>query len=637
MEDDADDADALIRELRRGGLEPHWRRVDTAAAFRDALTANEWELLICELDGGAFGAEGALSILEELDLDVPFVVVSMAEAEDVAAEIARAGAGDYVLRSDLTRLVPTVSRGLREAAQRRLRRQAEEDLVRAEARFRQIGASINEVFWMREAAAVRLLYASPAFERVFGIPVETVYEDGERWLDVIHPEDRERVEPIIRSVTRPYEVEYRVVRPDGSVRWLWSRATPVSESGGEQAHVVGVTDDITERKLAQEELVARVRQQQAVAQLAVRAVDSDDFDQLLAAAATQVAWTLGVDHVAVLELRPGGRELALRAAVGWPAESIGDVIPAGLSSQAGYTLASNGPVVVADLDGEHRFDVPPAVLEGGLRSSASVVVGGRATPWGVLSVHVSAPRTFLPNDVSFLQGVAGILASAAARADMLAELERTSEERRRLLDALVTAEEDERARVARELHDGVGQVLTSLTLFASDLEQGMEDDAQRARVAALREHVATAVRDMRRLVWTLRPVELDDLGLDAALRRLVSEAGDRPDVHVALSVELGGRRIDPSVAVTIFRVIQEALTNAQRHGGASTISVVVDTTPETIRAIVEDDGAGFGAGDVSDGFGLLGMRERAALAGGHVLIETERDEGTTVRLEVPFA
>ena len=254
----------------------------------------------------------------------------------------------------------------------------------------------------------------------------------------------------------------------------------------------------------------------------------------------------------------------------------------------------------------------------------------------MLSVHISTPRTFLPNDVSFLQGVAGILASAAARADMLAELERTSEERRRLLDALVTAEEDERARVARELHDGVGQVLTSLTLFASDLEQEMEDGAQRARVAALREHVATAVRDMRRLVWTLRPVELDNLGLEAALRRLVSEVGDRPDVHVGLSVELGGRGIDPSVAVTIFRVVQEALTNAQRHGAASTISVVVDTTPETIRAIVEDDGEGFGAGDVSDGCGLLGMRERATLAGGHVLIETERDRGTTVRLEVPL-
>jgi PAS domain S-box-containing protein len=237
---------------------------------------------------------------------------------------------------------------------------------------------------------------------------------------------------------------------------------------------------------------------------------------------------------------------------------------------------------------------------------------------------------------AFVRDISARVASERALADRAEDLHRLAEQRQWLLDALVSAQEDERARVARELHDGLGQVLTSIALFAADLSLGDIPDAQKEKLDRFGDRVQKAIGDMRQLVWSLRPVELDDEGLVPALDRLLAQIREREGMAADLVAEIGDERLTPGIEATVYRVVQEAVTNALRHGGATNVSVVLTRRAGVLTVIVEDDGRGFDVAVRSGGFGMLGMRERAALAGGSLLVDSSPGVGTTVRLEVPL-
>jgi two-component system NarL family sensor kinase len=216
------------------------------------------------------------------------------------------------------------------------------------------------------------------------------------------------------------------------------------------------------------------------------------------------------------------------------------------------------------------------------------------------------------------------------------ELERLAEDRRQMLHRIVRAQEEERERVALELHDGLGQVLTSISLFASDLEHEV-GEASRARAARVNELVLRAIADSRALVWSLRPPELDRLGLVPALRRLVSETSV-PDTTVDLHEEIGDIRLAPESEAVVYRVVQEAVHNAQKHAHATAISILLQRDDGQLRTLVEDDGCGFDPSAIAPGrgLGLIGMRERAELVEGDLVVESASDAGTRVRLLVPI-
>ncbi len=205
--------------------------------------------------------------------------------------------------------------------------------------------------------------------------------------------------------------------------------------------------------------------------------------------------------------------------------------------------------------------------------------------------------------------------------------------RTHLLDQLIVAQEEERKRIARELHDGVGQALSSLKLGITLLASQPDGDTA-AELAALADETLTAVRQLGR---ELRPSALDDLGLAAALERHVETFRTmHPGITVDLHCEPVGR-LDPHVETSLYRMVQEAMTNAARHGHPRNISVVLARRDGLVRAIVEDDGHGFDvdrALRAGSSVGLHGMTERADLVGGSVEFESGPG-GTTVYIEVP--
>ncbi len=256
---------------------------------------------------------------------------------------------------------------------------------------------------------------------------------------------------------------------------------------------------------------------------------------------------------------------------------------------------------------------------------------------------------FDDTDEALVVALAAFAAGAIETTELVTmERERAAAEerasaRRELLGQIIAAQESERARVSRDLHDDVGQALTSVLLGLRLLEDSLADqdvdgEATRGRVADLRELVADALRRARRLAFDLRPTVLDDIGLVPALQRLREDLTARTGLTVELDAAalLPEERLPTEIETVIYRIVQEALTNVVRHAGASAASVTLTARDDLIRVFIEDDGVGFDSGQehLRSRLGIQGMLERAELVNGSLAITSTPESGTVVMLEV---
>ena len=256
VEDTPDDALLLLRALKKAGFEPEHLRVDGAAAMRDALAAGAWDIVISDYTMPEFGALQALDITKRHDSDLPFIIVSGNIGEEVAVGAMRAGAHDYLLKHSLARLGPVVIREVEEAAVHRGRRDAESRLHSQQMRMNDILGSLGDIVWSIDLPDMRMNFISPAAEAILDRPASELPEVLERWLDIIHPGDREAMRAYAGDTLRrgANSAEFRIVRPDGEVRWLFDRARLVTDGQGRKLRIDGIASDITQHKQGQEQL-----------------------------------------------------------------------------------------------------------------------------------------------------------------------------------------------------------------------------------------------------------------------------------------------------------------------------------------------------------------------------------------------
>ncbi|RME85307.1 MAG: HAMP domain-containing protein [Caldilineae bacterium] len=225
----------------------------------------------------------------------------------------------------------------------------------------------------------------------------------------------------------------------------------------------------------------------------------------------------------------------------------------------------------------------------------------------------------------------------------IAECEQRERMRQFYLQRIIHAQEEERRRVARELHDETAQALASLVVGLRNVEEAPNEQVMRARLGDLRHVLGTTVEDVRRLARDLRPMALDDLGLVTALLLYADEYRQRFGVPVRIEVvDMEDVPLSPLLETTVYRIVQEALINAARHAACTEISVLLQAHDNILSVIVEDNGRGFDVGRVlGDGynrsqFGIYGMKERAELVGGELQIESAPGKGCTVYLRIPL-
>ena len=229
---------------------------------------------------------------------------------------------------------------------------------------------------------------------------------------------------------------------------------------------------------------------------------------------------------------------------------------------------------------------------------------------------------------------------AAALAEAAHERKEREQLRARYVSGVITAQEDERKRIARELHDSTSQSLTSLLVGLRAMANSCDHPDVRQRAEELRAVTAQTLDEVHELALQLRPSVLDDLGLPAALERYVADWRRRYAIGVDLAVNGLTQRLPPEVETALYRVVQEALSNVARHAQAHTASVLLESRHGVVRAIIEDDGRGFDpvtAGHAEQRLGLYGIRERAELLGGTLTIESQPGHGTSLFVEIPLA
>jgi signal transduction histidine kinase len=353
-----------------------------------------------------------------------------------------------------------------------------------------------------------------------------------------------------------------------------------------------------------------------------------ELEPLLGIVAARLRSLIGA-RLVLVGLVDGADSLKIVAADGEGSPELLDMRLALGGSKMGRVLERARVEIVEALEADPEVD---HTLIGSLHYTTGLyvplIVGAR--PIGVVVAHDREgddPR-FDHEDIRAAESLAQ---RAAIAVDLSQRVGRDAVRR------VVEAQELERARLARELHDETGQALTSILLGLRPLETSLESDESREALAAVRELVVSTLHDVRRLAVELRPAALDDFGLAPAIERLVDTHRQDASIRIDLEIRLGDRRLPADVETTMYRIVQEALTNIAKHAAATRISVLLTRTPRAAVLVVEDDGDGFDSARTTDGLGLIGMRERVALVGGRLRVETSTGSGTTVAAEIPLA
>ncbi len=215
--------------------------------------------------------------------------------------------------------------------------------------------------------------------------------------------------------------------------------------------------------------------------------------------------------------------------------------------------------------------------------------------------------------------------------------------RKRAAASVITAQEEERRRIARELHDETSQALTSLIIGIKMAEETIPDEMTnlQERLNNLKDLAHQTLNEVHNMAVRLRPSILDDLGLAAALRSYGKELSENGGIQINMQLIALAERLSPEMETVLYRVVQEALTNVARHSGASMCQVRMRRTDDSVQCLIEDDGKGFYPGEIltsaqGHGLGMHGMRERIELVGGQLEFESEPGKGTSIFLEVPI-
>jgi signal transduction histidine kinase len=255
---------------------------------------------------------------------------------------------------------------------------------------------------------------------------------------------------------------------------------------------------------------------------------------------------------------------------------------------------------------------------------------------GAYQLGKRSKRSFNADDMALLEIIGNVVGSSLSNAQLLRDLRNKESELRRALRRAVELQEDERKRVARELHDEVGQALTSILIRLKTLQEEADNVAISDRLDDLRSLTAQTIEELRRLAMDLRPAALDSLGIVPALQWYIQQCAERTGLDIKFSGPEKFERLPLETELILYRVAQEGITNAIRHGKAQSIDITLGRDSQAIRLTITDNGKGFNPVGTNHGLGLVGIRERVELLYGNFSVKTTPGAGTQLLIEIPL-
>jgi PAS domain S-box-containing protein len=485
--------------------------------------------------------------------------------------------------------------------------------------------------------------------------------EGWGWQHVLHPDEVDvkltRWAESLRTGTQ-FEIEYRLRRADGRYIWHLGRALPFRDESGQIGRWFGTSTNIEAQKRAEEALAELRRAEEEVSllhtiimEVAVAPDLTASLQVVLRRVCERTGWTIGQAWVVC------GDGSCLECSPAWSSTVEGQqhfrevsqaiCFPPGIGLP-GRVWTSRQPEWVRDVTLDTNFPRVQAAREVGLKAALAIPIVAKDTVVAVLEFFLQEPRHEDERLVKVIETVAAELdlvlerkqAEDALRHQQVT-LRESYERIQDLAGRLLVAEEAERSRIARDLHDDINQQVAALSIALSRLKRRISD-ADRAilntELMSLQERAIALADSVRRLSHELHPGALQHAGLTVALESHCAEFREQYGIDVTFDGELDLNALEPDVALCLFRVAQELLRNVAKHAGAHRIRVGLCRDTSVLTMTIADDGRGFDAGLLrrGGGLGLLSIEERARLVHGHVSIESGAARGTTVKLTVPM-
>lgn len=509
--------------------------------------------------------------------------------------------------------------------------------------------------------SLRLKRYTPEATELFNI----IPSDIDRpFSHISHKIDHGTLPDLAKNVLKSLEtVEEEVFSKDGRGFLLVMR--PYRTIDDKISGVVVTLVEITGQIEGKRQQRIHAERQQAVANLSQQALQGVAVHRLLALAVRQVAQALQVPLTHIFTTQRGTDHLLLAAGVGWPEEQIGSLtVPGGHESQAGYALAQRNEVVVIEREEEGRFYPAAALSERGVESGISVVIRGSDRDYGVLEAYSQEGRKFGEESLSFLRTIAHVLGMAISQQEASAELQalaaelelrvenRTQELERRgeqlnsMAAALTVAEQRERDRISRILHDDLQQLLHAAQIRVNILRKDFKDMEQENKdilksLAEMEEMQDRALKIARSLTVELRPPVLEGEGLKEALTWLAGHMKNVYGLNIAVEIEDGVEPANEDLRELAFQITRELLFNVVKHADVEDAQLTMRHKNGRCHITVSDDGLGFDTASISKGesdqfgYGFHSIRERLQLFNGSLAIESAPDAGTQISFTLP--
>jgi PAS domain S-box-containing protein len=521
------------------------------------------------------------------------------------------------------------------------RQRAQERLVREETLLAQAERIAQLGSWEWDLVSSAVTWSDELY-RIYGIDRHEFGASYEDFLTRVHPEDRERVTETIQASVdggRPFHFHHRIVRPDGEVRVLFGQGRPVFNDEGKVVRLFGTGQDVSEQIRLQKKMVRQAEQLQALQEMGHAVTSTFERKVIFEEVLDKLMDLLGAQGVFVLLLQ--GDELVFAASnQAGEDDPTGRRVPAdtgvaGEVLKAGKALALFGDEAKRRTFGDFVRALgyrPGALLVAPLRLRGNII--------GVLEAMHRRADGFGEDDLQILEVAASWTAIAVQNARLFDQLRSGRERLRQLARQVVIAQEVERRRISHELHDEAGQALTALKINLDMIRASLPPEQEEVQ-QKLAEAVDTADQTMekiRRLAHGLHPPVLDKFGLRPAIEGLCDDFASKTHLDIQAHVD-PLPSLDDQLAISLYRVLQEALTNVVKHADATGVDVALIHEGNSIELSVSDDGQGFVPAVEKvispGGMGLAGMQERVELLGGELYVDSRPGQGTRIVVRVP--
>jgi PAS domain S-box-containing protein len=504
--------------------------------------------------------------------------------------------------------------------------------------------------------AGQIISWNPAAERMFGWTRDEVIGGS---LPTIPPGEEEASEILDQSKMEgetKLGLELRRQRRDGSLIDVSLSSAPLQDGAGHMTGTMGIIEDITERKRMEETLRKVSRALKAITechQALIRATNEAELLNevcriIVEVGGYRMAWVGYAESDAAKSIRPVAQEgfadgYVEKLQLTWANQSRG-------RGPVGKAIRRGKPVICRDtcVDRDLAF-IREEARKRGYASILALPLRDTRT-FGSLAIYAVDPDAFDQEEIDLLMGLSndlafGIAALRARQERQRAEaaLKATGQELRLLASRLLSFQEQERRRVARELHDELGQALTVLKIHLVAIEEQLSADQQplKAGCEQMLSYIDTVIENVRRLAWDLSPSSLEDLGLSSSLGYLVDEICRNHNMQSSVVMDEIDNLFPPETKINIYRIFQESLTNIVKHARASRVEVDVHHVDGKVSFMIHDDGRGFDLSralsrkSAKRSLGLTAMNERALMAQGSLQIASQKGYGTTITFTIP--